>query len=215
MPLLINRRSPSPAVHRAIARATEQLPCHVRWRRTAVLSGSLSSDLLGVHGRRTRRRHGFGPRPRRSAPGGPGLTRVGRMVGEEFIGAMVAFLTIDVAAVRARGRLFIIGADVRYRPDTEDGSGPRRCDDGLPASSAALIALAFHIESDRGSGGHCRRLHSGSRSARSRRDDNLVALTHTVWHFLPNRLSVSTDLRRFGERRRPMAKFANPSYRAP
>lgn len=140
---------------------------------------------------------------------------MGRMVGEEFIGAMVAFLTIDVAAVRARGRLFIIGADVRYRPDTEDGSGPRRCDDGLPASSAALIVLAFHIESDRGSGGHCRRLHSGSRSARSRRDDNLVALTHTVRHSCRTVLAFPLIYGAFGERRRPMAEFANPSYRAP
>ena len=50
---------------------------------------------------------------------------------------MVAFLTNDFAAVRARGRLVIIGADVQYRPDTQDGSGPRLSDDGLPARSVA------------------------------------------------------------------------------
>ena len=41
------------------------------------------------------------------------------MVGEEYVRAMVAFLTNDVAAVRARGRLAIIGADVQYRPDSQ------------------------------------------------------------------------------------------------
>ena len=39
--LLINRRPPSRAVHRAIARAPTAA-CHVRWRRTAALSGALN-----------------------------------------------------------------------------------------------------------------------------------------------------------------------------
>jgi hypothetical protein len=42
------------------------------------------------------------------------------VVGKEYVRAMVAFLTNDFAVVRARGRLFIIGADVQYRPDTQD-----------------------------------------------------------------------------------------------
>jgi hypothetical protein len=36
-----------------------QRPSHVRWRRTAALSCSLASDVLGVDGRRTRRRRGL------------------------------------------------------------------------------------------------------------------------------------------------------------
>jgi hypothetical protein len=61
-------------------------------------------------------------------------------VGKEYVGAMVAFLTNDVAAIRARGRPVIIGADVHSRPDTHDGSGPRISNDGLPARSVALTA---------------------------------------------------------------------------
>ena len=53
---------------------------------------------------------------------------------------MVAFLTSDVAAVRARGRLVMIGADVQYRPGSQDGTGPRLSDDGLPAQ--IVIAAA-------------------------------------------------------------------------
>ena len=37
------------------------------------------------------------------------------MVGEEYVGAMVAFLTNDLAAFRARHRLVIIGADVQLQ----------------------------------------------------------------------------------------------------
>ena len=47
------------------------------------------------------------------------------VVGKEYVGAVGAFLTNDFAAVRARGRLVIIGADVQYRPDAQVGSGPR------------------------------------------------------------------------------------------
>ena len=61
----------------------------------------------------------------------------GRVVGEGFVRTVVAFLTNDFAAVRARGRLVIIGANVQYRPDIEDGSGPRLSDDGLPPRSVA------------------------------------------------------------------------------
>jgi hypothetical protein len=59
------------------------------------------------------------------------------VVGKEYVGAVVAFLTNDFAVVRARGRLVIIAADVYYGPDTQDGSGPRSFDDGLAARSVA------------------------------------------------------------------------------
>ena len=74
---------------------------------------------------------------RPSLPGRRAGFPAGRVVGKEYVRAMVAFLTNDFAAVRARGRLVIIGADVQYRPDTQDGSGPRLSDDGLPARSVA------------------------------------------------------------------------------
>ena len=73
------------------------------------------------------------------SPGYPDTRVQDAWSGKESVRAMVAFLTNDVAAVRARGRLVIIGADVRYRPDTQDGSGPRSTDDGLPARSVAQL----------------------------------------------------------------------------
>ena len=41
----------------------------------------------------------------------------GRVVGKEYVRTVGAFLTNDVAAVRARGRLISIAVGVQYRPD--------------------------------------------------------------------------------------------------
>jgi hypothetical protein len=35
----------------------------------------------------------------------------------------------------------MIGADVQYRSDTEDGSGPRLSDDGLPCAFCRVTAV--------------------------------------------------------------------------
>jgi hypothetical protein len=48
------------------------------------------------------------------------------VVGKEFVRAMVAFLTNDFAAVRARGRLVIIGAHVHYTRTHGTGEGTRQ-----------------------------------------------------------------------------------------
>ena len=81
-------------------------PAGVTRRWAATMSGLLASDLSGVCGRRTRRRRGSGPRQRRSAPGGPGLTRVGRVVVRSSFGRG-RILTNDVAAVSTSSRAVI------------------------------------------------------------------------------------------------------------
>ena len=82
---------------------------------------------------------------------------VGRVVGKEFVRSVGAFLTNDVAAVRARGRLVIIRSHVQYRPETRDGSGPRLPDDGLlRVLSRNRPSRAGTQRSDR-----CRRLPGG------------------------------------------------------
>ena len=67
-----------------------------------------------------RRRGDPGAHVAASLPGRRAGFPAGRVVGKEYVGAMVAFLTNDLAEVRARGRLVIIRADVQYRPDTRD-----------------------------------------------------------------------------------------------
>ena len=58
------------------------------------------------------------------------------VVGKEYVRTVGAFLTND-SAVFEPVPAGIIGADVQYRPDAEDGSGPRGYDDGLLARSVA------------------------------------------------------------------------------
>ena len=61
------------------------------------------------------------------------------MAWQEFVGAVVALLTNDLAAVRAHCRPVISGTDVQCRPETKDGSGPRRYD-GFPCAFGRVTA---------------------------------------------------------------------------
>jgi hypothetical protein len=70
----------------------------------------------------------------------------GGVVGKEYFRTVGAFLTNDFAAVRARGRLIIIGANVQCRPDTCGclplrAAGRKRCFEPRLSEDAAVPAL--------------------------------------------------------------------------